>query len=118
MTKKKDYLDPKKREQKRNLPRQLQLDNVSINDVKNTNRIDKWPDLDLANKPWTVSQITEGMQQKDKKKGWSTLHWLTHPQRKQNEAGKSSEKNNRYDPTKHNNHIYQSPGRIWHKVSF
>ena len=85
----KDHIDSK-RSPWRNRPKQLHSHNMPTDDVENTNGTDKGKDLCLANKPQIVPRGTEKMLQMIHRHRIATLHWLTDPQREQDETEKSS----------------------------
>ena len=80
----------KKDPSKRNCSKQLQTDNLSTNDVENTNSTNKGKDLQLTNKPWIVPWRTERMPQRIQRHSRITLHRSTHPEWGQDQTKKSS----------------------------
>ena len=85
----KDYINPKRPKQ-RNCSKQLQTDNLPLNDVENTNSTNKGKDLLLANKPRIVPWRTERMPQRIQRHSRITLHRSIHPKWKQDKTEKSS----------------------------
>ena len=85
----KNHNDPERPPQE-NRPEQQQIHNVPARDVENTNGSNKGGDLLLVNKPRTLHRGTERMPQVDQRDRRTTVHWLTHPQRGQDEAEKTS----------------------------
>ena len=85
----KDHIDPKGPKQ-RNRSKQLQTDNLPTDDVENIYSTNKGRDSILANKPQIVSWGTERMPQRIQRHSRVTLHRSTHPNRGQDQTGKSS----------------------------
>ena len=85
----KDYINPKGPRQ-RNCSKQLQTDNLPINDVENTNSTNKEKKLQLANKPRIVLWRTERVLQSIQRHRRITLHRWTYPKWEQDKTEKSS----------------------------
>ena len=71
-------------------PKQLQTHNMPTYEVENVHGKNKRGDLQHVNKPWTVPRGTEMMQRVDQRHMWSTVHWLTQPQREPDMSRKFS----------------------------
>ena len=85
----KDYIIPKGPKQ-RNFSKQLQADNLPINDVENTNSTNKGKYLLLTNKPLIVPWRKQSMLQWIQRHSRITLHKSTHPKWEQDKTEKSS----------------------------
>ena len=84
----KDHIGPKGPKQ-RKCSKQLQTDNLSTNDVENTNSKNKGKYLLLANKPRIVPWRTERMPQRIQRHGRVTLRRSAYPKREQDQTEKS-----------------------------
>ena len=86
--KRKDHLDPK-RSLKKNLSRQLQIDDVPTDDWKILTEQNRKGDIRFANKLQTVHCGMEGMAQGHQRNRRATTHWSTRTQKEENETKKS-----------------------------